>query len=233
MRLMVLAGATVEKVIGDGLKGSNLSFIRYPKFFTKVTLHFLDLSAEVHNRNIILITHEEECSSGWCKSTIADMEIQDIGSAAFGPMTHKAKSNNHFYLDLDEFTRLSSKDNAFKCSLFSYDKYGDDSWYPSGYFSVNYDDYLEAVRGFGELYPVWIFYGASNLGKTSLGEDLARSGREVFDTDAYDELPSKIVADIIVLGNRPRKEGKWTIENILSHLPDRTKPIMVNFSENK
>lgn len=233
MSLMILAGATVEKIAGDGLKGHNLDFIRCPKLFTKVTLHFIDLSTEAHNRNIILATHEEECPSGWCVSVIADMEIQDIGSSAFGPMTHKAKSNNPFYLDLDKFTRLSSEDNAFECNLFSYTKYGDDPWYPLGYFSVNYDDYLEAVRGFGELHPVWIFYGASNLGKTSLGEDLARSGREVFDTDAYDELPNKIVADIIVLGNRPREEGKWTVENILSHLPNGTKPIMVKFSENE
>lgn len=233
MRLMVLAGATVEKVVGEGLKGLNLDFVRCPKLFTKVTLHFLDLSAEPHNCNIILSTHEKECPSGWCVSTIADMEIQDIGNAAFGPMTHKAKDENHFYLDLDEFTRLTSKENEFKCNLFFYTKDGDDPWYPSGYFSVNYDDYLETVRGFGELHPVWIFYGASNLGKTSLGEDLARSGREVFDTDAYDNLPDRIIADIIVLGNRPREEGKWTIENILSHLPDKTKPIMVNFSENK
>lgn len=76
--------------------------------------------------------------------------------------------------------------------------------------------------------PVWIFTGASALGKSTIGMLLSSSGKEVYETDASDNLPEVIWADVIVSG---RRRGGFPLEEIKKRLPDGVKPILVNFSD--
>ena len=75
--------------------------------------------------------------------------------------------------------------------------------------------------------PVWIFTGASALGKSTIGMLLSLSGKEVYETDTSDSLPEVIWADVIVSG---RRRGGFPLEEIKRRLPDGVKPILVNFS---
>ena len=76
--------------------------------------------------------------------------------------------------------------------------------------------------------PVWIFSGASALGKSTLGAILAESGKVVYETDSAETLPEEIWADVVVAGQR---KGGFSIKEIKQHLPDGVKPILVGFSE--
>lgn len=81
-----------------------------------------------------------------------------------------------------------------------------------------------------EKRPVWIFAGASGLGKSTLGMLLASQGKIVYETDANKELPELIMADIIVAGNRHKD---LTMKELYKHLPEDVNPILVEFSSAK
>lgn len=78
-----------------------------------------------------------------------------------------------------------------------------------------------------EKRPVWIFAGASGLGKSTLGMLLMSQGKVVYETDASEELPELILADIIVAGNR---HNNLTMAELSKHLPEDVSPILVEFS---
>ena len=78
-----------------------------------------------------------------------------------------------------------------------------------------------------EKRPVWIFAGASGLGKSTLGMLLASQGKVIYETDANKELPELILADIIVAGNRHKD---LTMKELCKHLPEDVNPILVEFS---
>lgn len=81
-----------------------------------------------------------------------------------------------------------------------------------------------------EKRPVWVFAGASGLGKSTLGMLLASQGKVVYETDANKELPELILADIIVAGNRHKD---LTMAELSKHLPEDVNPIIVEFSSAK
>lgn len=51
-----------------------------------------------------------------------------------------------------------------------------------------------------EKRPVWIFRGKSNSGKSFIASKL--NELEVYETDSNENLPNKITASIIVIGNK-------------------------------
>lgn len=75
--------------------------------------------------------------------------------------------------------------------------------------------------------PVWIFAGASGLGKSTIGRFLELQGKVVYETDSDLRLPNVIMADVIVAGNRNRS---LSIDDICARLPDGVEPIFVEFS---
>lgn len=74
--------------------------------------------------------------------------------------------------------------------------------------------------------PVFIFYGDSCLCKSHIA---ALTGKTVYETDVSKNLPDKISADIIVVGNRT----KFEIEEVESkiHMKDDCEIIKVCFSK--
>lgn len=109
---------------------------------------------------------------------------------------------------------------------------GNDDFYPRGYMKFNKDKFEEpGVRQMTKR-PVWIFRGDSGLGKSYITSIVERMGYlSVFETDSIkgDELQDKIIADIIVIGN---KHGFKT-EYVKSFVPnpDEVEFIEVNFSK--
>lgn len=93
---------------------------------------------------------------------------------------------------------------------------------------VNFcEEMFEKTPRMMEGRPVWIFAGASGLGKSTLGRFLELQGKVIYETDSDQRLPNIIMADVIVAGNRNKS---LTIEDICSRLPEGVEPIFVEFS---
>ena len=93
---------------------------------------------------------------------------------------------------------------------------------------VGFCEYLfEKTPRMMEGRPVWIFAGASGLGKSTIGRFLELQGKIVYETDSDQRLPNMIMADVIVAGNRNKNV---TIDDICARLPDGVEPIFVEFS---
>lgn len=93
---------------------------------------------------------------------------------------------------------------------------------------VGFCEYLfEKTPRMMEGRPVWIFAGASGLGKSTLGRFLELQGKIVYETDSDPRLPNMIMADVIVAGNRNKS---LSINDICARLPDGVEPIFVEFS---
>ena len=93
---------------------------------------------------------------------------------------------------------------------------------------VNFcEEMFEKTPRMMEKRPVWIFAGASGLGKSTIGRFLELQGKVVYETDSDQRLPNVIMADVIVAGNRNKS---LTIDDICARLPDGVEPIFVEFS---
>ena len=106
--------------------------------------------------------------------------------------------------DTNEAVLLTSKEEMFFC-----------------------EEMFEKTPRMMEGRPVWIFAGASGLGKSTLGRFLELQGKVIYETDSDPRLPNVIMADIIVAGNRNKNV---TIDDICARLPDGVEPIFVEFS---
>ena len=105
--------------------------------------------------------------------------------------------------------------------VFNFSIDGGCCYYPSGYYKVNEDLFTCLVTETRR--PVYIFRGASNLGKSHLA---SLTGKSVFETDSVKnakELPETITADIIVVGNR------WEVTDITSRIYGDAKIINIDF----
>ena len=89
------------------------------------------------------------------------------------------------------------------------------------------EEMFEKTPRMMEKRPVWIFAGASGLGKSTIGRFLELQGKGVYETDSDQRLPNSIMADVIVAGNRNKNV---TIDDICARLPDGVEPIFVEFS---
>lgn len=93
---------------------------------------------------------------------------------------------------------------------------------------VNFcEEMFEKTPRMMEKRPVWIFAGASGLGKSTIGRFLELQGKIVYETDSDLRLPNVIMADVIVAGNRNKG---LAIDDICARLPDGVEPIFVEFS---
>lgn len=106
---------------------------------------------------------------------------EQIKVSCFGAFTHyPIGDNTDIFLGNEE---------EFECKWFSFNK-------------VKLENFKKTSRGFSK-HPVWIFYGRSNLGKSFLAHKL---NMVVFEADSCEKLPEKIIADIVVIGNKHTHE---------------------------
>ena len=179
------------------------------------------------------------CGSGYTTASYGEVISYTVND--FGPLTHIPKDHKpieligamwdgeHVIYDEEfdtngcELYDCEIKTNIFECS---YD--GGDSYYPMGGTYVNYDLFMKLPRTFNTR-PIWVLYGASGSGKSTIAHNL-RSDQIVYETDSANngKLPDEIWADIIVVGN------KWkeiTYEKVLEHLPSDCEVISVQFNK--
>lgn len=201
-----------------------------------------------YNGPIVDISLKESigpCGSGYCMSSWGHMSVERVNPDDVGPLTHRPIGQVTFKalceiqgpsIKLEPLERKGGYigDLTEDFGVFSYSVDGGDDYYPCGGIFVDMSLFEELPRAMTKM-PVWIFKGASGLGKSTLANIIARNPSfcedyAVLETDKYDELPDMIWQSIVVIGNR----NKFTVDDITSRLfngKDKWKVIVVNFEE--
>lgn len=164
------------------------------------------------------------CGSGYCTASWGMCSYSFVDD--FGPITHKPKGGNVLINGLicdSKEIKLNDSDwdicdeEEFETNVFSYSNCGLDTYYPDGSVSVNLDLFEELPRAMKKR-PVWVFYGTSGLGKSTLGLYL-KSNYTIFETDSCENLPAEIWADIVIIGNK----WKHTFEDVSNRIAEKDK----------
>ena len=216
-----LVGAREEIYSSSTTVGGNCDFHDEPCDRVRWTF-FFKVDKEDGYTAVSIYSFDGMCPSGWTTAQWGAMEVRKVSKT--GPMTHLPQ--REVILKDEDFGGFD--DNPYpevENELFSVSYDGGDEWYPCGGFSVNESLLVKTNRGFDKK-PCWIFYGDSNLGKSTLGLALEKEGYTVFESDAVDTLPNTIEADIIVLGNR----SKWTLEDVKKHIHKDVEIVEVGFA---
>lgn len=226
-----IIGLEIEKYVGAIVKGHNCDFEYEEAELKRYRLVFKS------GWSLVLWEEYGECSSGWSTASWGNWEWRTVRKPfsyvpQSGPMEAEIKEGEgdndeeaswEWPYNDDEGKVIEIKTADGTCVAKAV--YAGDYYYPSGYVEVNTELFRATKRTMPEdERPVWIFRGASGLGKSSLAADL--SGKKVFETDSVQELPSKIWADIIVVGNKKH----FSLKAIKRRLPKGAKPILVDFS---
>jgi len=213
---MKIIGLRIEKYIGKEVSGHNCCFEYNDAEFEKhIILGLLEDNRKVE----IELSHEEgECGSGWCTASFGNIKVISVDK--FNGYTHRP-IKELIIDDIEPNTEID--DLANYVFNVSYD--GGDNYYPSGGYEVDMKLFKPNGRE-KELRPTYVFSGNSGIGKSSLAMKF-NEDTIVFETDSFDVLPSKIIADVIVLGN---KHG-YTIEDIKLKVED-TELVLCSFTPN-
>lgn len=190
MKELIVVGMRDEIYQGEEVTGHNCDF-EYA-FVDKIR-HVLLLKTHCNQKYELSLWEEEgECGSGWCTASLGYYELKKVTN--FAGKTHKIISEQKVVFD------ESASD--IKTDVFACIEDGEDSYYPSGYVEVNYELFEKIEnRGFDKR-PVLVFYGDSNSMKSHVA---ALTGKSVFETDyelSKGNLPSEIIEDIVVVGNK-------------------------------
>jgi len=209
---MKIIGLRVEKYIGKEVSGHNCDFEYNDAEFEKhIILGLLEDNRKVE---IELTTEEGECGSGWCTASWGNRNVTIVDK--FNGYTHKPIKE----LIVDD---VSIEAEDVENDVFSVNYNGGCNYYPSGGYNVNMDLFKANGRE-KELRPTYVFIGESGIGKSALALKF-NDDTIVFETDAYDTLPEKIVADVIVVGNK----HKYTIDDIKTRV-EETELVMCSFT---
>lgn len=177
--------------------------------------------------DICLLKSIGPCGSGYCMSSFGSMSINQKGTGII--LTHKyigdatidgnikwvdghydiVHTEGYTYEDEDEHGVYYADETN---DIFAFSSDGGDGYYPMGGIWINNDLFEEIPRSMSKR-PVYVVSGESGIGKSTLGQILEKR-LTVFETDSVDELPDKIAADVIILGN---KSG-YTIEDVACHI---------------
>ena len=203
------------------------------------------------SRNIYCVQLEDmigPCGSGYCMSSWGCMDIHLVDE--IGPLTHKPIGDIQFdaYISDEDMKTgnikwiepVQKQDKDEECSwcpegfcmdidqfgdVFAWSGDGGDSYYPCGGVWVNFDLFEELPRAMKKR-PVWIFKGASGLGKSTIASFVNDQYR-VFETDSVNALPDELWYDVIVLGNR----SGFSINEIKTRLVGDPEIIVVDFAK--
>ena len=192
---MKIVGLRVEKYIGQKVSGHNCDFEYTDAEFEK---HIICCTDKVSNGETefttkfeIELSHDEgECGSGYCAASYGSMKVNQV-----------EKFNGFTHLPINPLTipQFGANDDDVDNDVFHYSCDGGCGYYPNGGYSVKME-LFEATPRAKTLRPTYVFIGESGIGKSFLASKFGNT--IVFETDAYEELPNKIIADVIVLGNR-------------------------------
>lgn len=171
-----------------------------------------------------LHTEYGDCYSGYCAASYGRGSIKQVKD--FVGITHKPNKELSLSLNIEK-EKCPCDIPDIDCEIFSCSYDDGDCYYASGGCSVNMELFTPTPRVKSGR-PVWIFKGASNLGKSYLSHLISNADvKEIYETDSNMNLPDSITADIVVLGNK----YTFTEKEIKSKLcGNNNEVIMVNFS---
>ncbi len=220
-------GLRIEKVLLDKCDGHNCDFNKYQLIDDQYV--FLLKGEPPYNRKyeLTLYIREGECGSGWSTASWCESKLKCVHK--FSGITHLPIESGKT-IDLGNFSYLYPHqkielERDFSNEFFELIYCGDE-YYPSGFLDVKMDNFrvINQAR-IKDKRPVWIFYGVSNLGKSYISSKIY--DLEVYETDIDQELPDKIEASIIIIGNKYGHD----IDCVKSHIFDlnNSEIILVNF----
>ena len=224
-----IIGLRVEKYLGTTCNGNNCHF-EYSKELRDRHVLLLKTNEYPWKKVEMTLTQEEgECGSGWCTSTYAEYEFKTVEN--FAGKTHKLKNDFSFIFDSEDLNKEQryGEVDSLTSPVFNFSAYGSCGYYPTGFYEVAMHYFEPFKERIMKKRPVHIFYGDSCACKSYLA---ALTGKDILETDALDELPKEIYAEIIVLGNRNKL---WTVEDIKSKIFDKESAeiICVEFKKEK
>lgn len=192
---------------------------------------------EDHIYEMDVFESQDECYSGWCTADYGCCDIRRVehieinarpkrGEEIIWECPTKDYIDELKDLEIGQSTAMRLYDEDIEIeNVLTVSRDGGDYYYPCGYVEFK-DDLFEplSVRQYDKA-VVWVFKGGSGLGKSYLASRV--KDKIVFETDAYKELPERILADIIVLGNK----YSYTIEELSERIPYEHEIIEVDFSK--
>ena len=193
----------------------------YPEGFVKVNMKLfvdvLQLSIEGLKKHCYNIDHKPVikyilCFNDTKHQTKYELLLCENEKPLFSKVDNHGALTHKFIGDLVEDIHFDAIRGRYTCQYFSF---SDKLW------AINMEYFKPTSRGFDKN-PVWVFRGKSNLGKSFLAH---RVGMRIFETDACDQLPQSIEADIIVLGNK----HKYTLDNIKERMDSNCEVVAVDF----
>lgn len=224
-------GMRVEYYVGEG--PGDAAFDMEPCPVERYILFFSDRGVKW----IVTIENEDGwCGSGYTTAVNGYLSVQQVSD--YGPATHLPKGRKA--IDIPDITyKRANHDSPFRmvmedgteveeCCVFYFEDQGDD-YYPANWWSINMDLFDELPRSMKNR-PVWIFYGDSGSGKSTIGHYL-KDSYTVFETDSVENgsLPEVIWADVVIVGNRWKES--FSMKDVISRIPDDAEPISVCFSK--
>lgn len=147
---------------------------------------------------------QNDCVStgGYCVCREANMDvytnIEKFPSFSFIPKEHPMTVPMPI-VDSSEGS-IADRLPDYKSSVFSYSSDGGNSYYPEGYYTVDFSLFNKTDK-YLDKRVVYIFTGPSGIGKSYLASKLDCSV-SVFETDSCPVLPDVVYADIIVIGKK-------------------------------
>jgi hypothetical protein len=223
MTTVQIVGLREIHYIAKKIHGHNTSFEEYLESDIK---HVVFAKLGETKLAIALEMREHECGSGWCVSCTCYITVDEVSE--FGPMSYIPRRPLSITLPLeisDGTIHLQCVDTLDN-EVFYYSHIGGDAYYPSGYYTIDLDNFEKTARC-KETRPVWIWKGQSGAGKSYLSQALVDDNITVYETDSCVELPDHIYADVIVLGNK----YAHSVEEIKKRLIDEPEVYICEFAK--
>lgn len=219
-------GLNVEKYIGDVYQGHNLDF---EVVKTPMERYHLMCVRDDGSKFIIHLENESStCGSGWCVAQYGKLSIEEVDK--FGPFGYIPKHDLFIDFDYtekqfeDRYQKSFVEENTYECSVFTFDAWGGDRYYPWGGVTVNLDLFIKTKRG-KDKRPVWIISGQSGLGKSYLFNNIQNIS--FYETDIDKHLPDIINESIIIIGNK----YQFNIDDVVKRIPEDSEIILINFKK--
>lgn len=134
------------------------------------------------------------CMSGWTTATTAYIKITKVKD--FNGLNMFPTKN----LEMDDISSVNFKEFPdYKNNVFSYSKWGEDMYYPTGFYKINMKLFEKSPRH-SERRKVYIFHGSVDVDRSIFAKNI--TDLSVYETDSNEKLPKYISEDVVVIGSK-------------------------------
>lgn len=129
-----VVGLRVEQYLGQTCRGHNCDF-EYGLEERDKHIFLLKHTKTGEKVELTLSWEEDQCGSGWCTSTEAYYDwciVDNFAGRNYTPVKELS-------LDICEEKLKDLYEDSFNCEVFKFSPTGGDSYYPSGWYTVDMD----------------------------------------------------------------------------------------------